>query len=321
MTSDSPHITIIIPTFRAAKTLRATLDSVLCQDFRDIEVLVMDGGSDDGTAAIVQQAADDRIRFVAERDKGVYDAMNKGIAAARGVWLYFLGADDLLYGPGVLSSIFSAGARGHEDADFLYGDVVSPSYKGRYDGQFDLAKLLSRNISHQAIFYRRSLFDRFGGYNLGYPGYADWDLNIRLFAANEVAKGSPVSCPAVRIRYIDKIIARFGPDGISSRHDSAFLREVLLPNKLRLLAEKGMKQLRPLMAYDEVWRLLRNGEFSGVQSLSAGLAADQTQVPVAIRQMAAWQQHIPRRLLKIGPASKIIMLTSYLRHLLSGALH
>ena len=316
MTGDSPYITIIIPTFRAAKTLRVTLDSVLYQDFRDFEVLVMDGGSDDGTAAIVQQAADDRIRFISERDKGVYDAMNKGIAASRGIWLYFLGADDLLYGPGVLSSIFSAGARGHEDADFLYGDVVSPSYKGRYDGQFDFAKLLSRNISHQAIFYRRSLFDRFGGYNLGYPGYADWDLNIRLFAA--AGLGPRV---AVRVRYIDAIIARFGPDGISSRHDSAFLREVLFPNKLRLLAEKGMKQLRPLMAYDEFWRLLRNSEFSGVQSLSAGPAADQTQVPVAIRQMAAWQEHIPRRLLKIGPASKIIMLTSYLRHLLSGALH
>jgi len=300
MTSDSPYITIIIPTFRAAKTLRATLDSVLCQDFRDFEVLVMDGGSDDGTAAIVEQAADDRIRFVAQRDKGVYDAMNKGIAAARGVWLYFLGADDLLYAPGVLSSIFGAGARSHEDADFLYGDVVSPSYKGRYDGQFAFAKLLSRNISHQAIFYRRSLFDKFGAYNLRYPGYADWELNIRLFDA-----------AGVRIRYIDVIIARFGPDGISSRHDSAFLREVLFPNKLRLLEEKGMKELRPLMAYDEVWRLLRNGEFSGVRGSG---------IPAAIRQMAAWQEHIPRRLLKIGAASKIIMLTSYLRHLLSGGL-
>jgi glycosyltransferase involved in cell wall biosynthesis len=307
MTGDSPYITIIIPTFRAAKTLRVTLDSVLYQDFRDFEVLVMDGGSDDGTAAIVQQAADDRIRFVSERDKGVYDAMNKGILAARGVWLYFLGADDLLYGPGVLSAVF--GAAGHEDADLLYGDVVSPSYKGRYDGQFDFPKLLSRNISHQAIFYRRSLFDRFGGYDLNYPGYADWDLNIRLFAA-----------AGVRIRYIDAIIARFGPDGISSRHDSAFLREVLFPNKLRLLEERGMKELRPLMAYDEVWRLLRNGEFVGVRSPGAGPAAGQT-VPVVIRQMAAWQEHIPRRILRIGPLSKTIMLTSYLRHLLSGALN
>jgi len=307
MTGDSPYITIIIPTFRAAKTLRVTLDSVLYQDFLDFEVLVMDGGSDDGTAAIVQQAADDRIRFASERDKGVYDAMNKGILAARGVWLYFLGADDLLYGPGVLSAVF--GAAGHEDADLLYGDVVSPSYKGRYDGQFDFPKLLSRNISHQAIFYRRSLFDRFGGYDLNYPGYADWDLNIRLFAA-----------AGVRIRYIDAIIARFGPDGISSRHDSAFLREVLFPNKLRLLEERGMKELRPLMAYDEVWRLLRNGEFVGVRSPGAGPAAGQT-VPVVIRQMAAWQEHIPRRILRIGPLSKTIMLTSYLRHLLSGALN
>jgi len=307
MTSDSPNISIIIPTFRAANILRQALESVLCQDYRDFEVLVMDGASDDTTAIVAHASGDSRIRFISEPDKGVYDAMNKGIAAAHGVWLYFLGADDLLYGPGVLSAVF--GAAGHEDADLLYGDVVSPSYKGRYDGQFDFAKLLSRNISHQAIFYRRSLFDRFGGYDLNYPGYADWDLNIRLFAA-----------AGVRIRYIDAIIARFGPDGISSRHDSAFLREVLLPNKLRLLEERGMKELRPLMAYDEVWRLLRNGEFVGVRSPGTGPAASQT-VPVVIRQMAAWQEHIPRRFLRIGPLSKTIMLTSYLRHLLSGALH
>ncbi|WP_431217438.1 glycosyltransferase [Puia sp. P3] len=289
---------------------------MLRQDYRNFEVLIMDGGSDDTTATIAHESGDNRIRFISEPDKGIYDAMNKGIAAARGEWLFFLGSDDQLYDTKTLSSIF--GKTGHDDADMLYGDVVSPSYKGRYDGQFDYPKLLLRNISHQAIFYRRSLFDAFGAYNLRYKGYADWDLNIRLFAANDSPDG-----PRVRIKYIDAIVARFGPGGVSSSHDSSFLREVLFPCKLKWLEEKGIGQLRPLMVYDDLWRLLRNAGFPDALSLTGPPAQTTTAEAVlpVVRQMAAWQERIPRGALKIGPLSKLIMLASYLRHLLNGKLH
>ncbi|MBS1663149.1 MAG: glycosyltransferase [Bacteroidetes bacterium] len=294
----APYLTIIIPTYQAEKTLQASLDSVLSQDFRDLEILVMDGGSKDRTIEIVQAAAaeDPRIRLVSERDKGVYDAMNKGVRQARGTWLFFLGSDDFLFEPTTLSTVFP----GYEDADFIYGNVVGDSYKGAYDGQFDYAKLLSRNISHQAIFYRRTLFDRFEAYDLRYKGYADWELNIRLFRDE-----------SVRRRYIGGIIARFGPFGLSSRHDVPFLQQVLFPARLELLRETGLSALYPVGVYDEWWRLIRNAEFP--VRPSGGL-------PKVIDQMFAWQQKLPRRMLKIGVCSKLIMFASYLRHHLSGAL-
>ncbi|HTI93697.1 MAG TPA: glycosyltransferase family 2 protein [Puia sp.] len=295
----TPELTIIIPTFNAEKTLKASLDSVLGQDYQDFEVLIMDGVSLDNTLAIAREAArlDPRVRIVSAPDKGVYDAMNKGIQESRGKWLYFLGSDDCLSHPGILSSIFRQAAPNH--FDLIYGNVVSPSYKGLYDGEFDLDKLLLRNISHQAIFYRRSIFDHAPAYNLRYKGYADWDLNIRLFTDNRT-----------RISYIGGTIARFGPGGISSRHDVAFLQEVLFPESIRRLQQTGLHPLRSVLRYDWWWRLLRNAEFApGVPG-----------IPAPVARMFAWQQKMPRRLLKNGIFSKICMFASYLSHRLTGAL-
>jgi len=302
-----PRLSIIIPTFEAEKTLGASLDSLLSQDFGDWELLIMDGVSADDTLAIAAAVAakDPRIRVLSDPDKGVYDAMNKGIAEARGEWLFFLGSDDFLYDAHVLSAVFARPDAGN--ADFLYGNVVSPSYRGIYDGEFDFAKLLRRNISHQAIFYRRTLFDRIPAYNLRYKGYADWDLNIRLFLD-----------AGVRVRYIGGIIARFGPGGLSSRHDVPFLQEVLFPQRLGLLSRTGLRVMRSITVYDEWWRLLRNAEFTDLRAMEGH--AREALVPRPIVQMAAWQEKIPRRLLKTGICSKILMFASYSRHLLTGAL-
>src|SRR5882757_6796610 len=211
----SPFLSIIIPTLNSEKTLQMALDSLLQQSFTNFEIWIIDSVSGDGTLSIVKENAekDARIRLVSERDKGIYDAMNKGIRLARGEWIFFLGSDDRLYDKGVIASVFAALA-GHgemapdQDAatpDLLYGNVISTSYKGLYDGEFTFEKLLSRNISHQAIFYKKSLFDRIGNYNLRYRAHADWDLNIRCFAD----KG-------IRTKYLDQVIAEFGAGGISS---------------------------------------------------------------------------------------------------------
>jgi glycosyltransferase involved in cell wall biosynthesis len=278
----------------------------LRQDYTDWELLIMDGGSDDGTLDMAREAAakDARIKLFSERDKGVYDAMNKGIAKAGGEWLYFLGSDDLLQDNGVLDVIL----RSPEaiDADVIYGDVVSDSYTGRYDGVFTFDKLLSRNLSHQAAFYRNIVFRRLGDYNLRYKAYADWDFNIRCFAD-----------PTLRIQYVDVIIGRFGADGLSSRHDVLFLKEVLLPARVRLLGQTGLRPLRRIAFYDECWRLLRNAEMRNTSQLRDQLGAN---IPVPLLDMTARQQRLSPKMLKKGFFSKSFMFFSYVRDLINGTL-
>jgi glycosyltransferase involved in cell wall biosynthesis len=302
----SPFLTIIIPTLQAERTLGEALDSVLVQQFGDWELLIMDSVSRDRTLEIAGAYAqrDPRVRIISEPDKGIYDAMNKGIDAARGEWILFLGSDDRLQDERVLS-VF-AGTPGLETLDMVYGNVVSPSYKGVYDGEFDLRKLLRRNMPHQAIFHKRSLFASLGGYTIHYRGYADWDLNIRCFKDSGVRK-----------QYIDLVVAYFGADGVSSRHDVLFLLEVMVPEQLRLLAEEP-RLLRSVTTFDEWWRLLRNAgirDRSSLEEHARGLA-----VPRPLVRMVRWQQRVPVKWLRVGPLSKTLMFVNYLSNWLTASL-
>lgn len=303
---NSPLLTIIIPTLRAERTLQQTLDSLLDQRFRDFEVLIMDSVSQDRTLAIAGEYAekDDRIRVVSEPDKGIYDAMNKGIARARGRWILFLGSDDRLNDRDVLA--FFADLPDLNAFDVLYGNVVSPSYKGVYDGPFSFPKLLSRNMPHQAIFFRRDLFGLIGNYIIHYRGHADWDFNIRCFKDSRV-----------RIRYIDRIVAYFGADGVSSRHDIPFIKERLLPERL-LLLNATPHGLRSVRKFDEWWRLLRNAGIRDEIALEA--SAGGQMIPKAVVSMVLWQGRLPERLLRKGIFSKCMMFINYLRNFLTASL-
>lgn len=300
-----PQLTIIIPTLRAERTLQAVLDSVLCQEFQHFEIIIMDSVSGDNTLAIARANAqrDDRIRIFSEPDKGVYDAMNKGIEKARGQWILFLGSDDRLHDEKVLQSFFSV--HDHQDFDLVYGNVVGPGFKGVYDGEFSFEKLLHRNICHQAIFYKKSLFGLIGFFTVHYKGYGDWDLNIRCFKDDRV-----------RVRYIDLLVAYFGPGGISSRYDIPFLHEVMIPEKLRMLHRTSVHSLRSLKAYDEWWRLLRNGGIRE-QAQLARLSQGQP-IPGSLQMMIRWQQSFPQKTLRIGILSKCLMFVNYLTSFFSG---
>jgi glycosyltransferase involved in cell wall biosynthesis len=301
-----PFLTIIIPTLRAEKTLRQSVESLLEQQFRNFEILIMDSLSQDRTLAIAEAYAekDDRLRVISEPDKGIYDAMNKGIEKARGQWILFLGSDDRLHDKDVLTFFTALPDLG--SFDMVYGNVVSPSYKGVYDGPFSFPKLLSRNMPHQAIFYKKSLFELIGGYTIHYRGHADWEFNIRCFSDSRV-----------RVRYIDRVIAYFGADGVSSRHDIPFIKERLLPERLRLL-NATPHSLRSLKTFDEWWRLLRNAGIRDKDAL-VDSAAGQS-VPKPVIGMIGWQRKMPPGLLRAGLFSKSLMFINYLRNFLTGFL-
>lgn len=214
-----PLFSIIIPTLNAEARISACLDSISGQTFGDYEVVIVDGASTDKTVDVVATFATqlgDKLRTYVAKDKGVYDAMNRGISLARGDWLLFLGADDVFFDAAVLAALAGFLAQ-HPTCRFAYGDVVLRSDGSRYGGAFDLDTLLfRRNICHQAIFYRRDLFAQLGPYNLRYPVWADWDFNIRCFQ-------NPTLAPC----HVDIVVSKYDDRGGLSQREDPELRKRL----------------------------------------------------------------------------------------------
>ena len=211
----APMFSIIVPTLNAAATLRACLDSVVRQTCSDFELVLVDGGSTDGTLDIANSFAANlgtRLVIHCGPDQGAYDAMNRGVGMATGAWLLFLGADDTLYEADTLARA-AAFIGDHQPSDLVYGDVIMRSTGTRYAGGFDLDRLqFERNICHQSIFYRSELFAGIGPYNLRYRIWADWDFNIRCF-----------SNPALVTRYMDIVVAHYNDmTGLSATWDKEF---------------------------------------------------------------------------------------------------
>jgi glycosyltransferase involved in cell wall biosynthesis len=292
----SPFFSIIIPTFNSAKTLQNALDSILSQDFAEFEILIIDAVSKDDTLNMVKGNAekDKRIRFISETDDGIFDAMNKGITLSQGEWLYFLGSDDRLYKSSILRLVFENLKNG--GCNFFYGNILSS--RGVYGGQTDDEKILRKNISHQAIFYKKDIFSQIGNYNSRYKTHADWDFNIRCFRSSLISE-----------KYADMIIADFAKGGVSSAHEVLFFREVLMPAKLNIINRSGTRQLQNVSLYDEWWRFLRNAKIRSL-SESDNYAGNQT-IPVCIKNMIRLQQRIPSKMLETGLFSKFFMLISY----------
>ena len=181
------------------------------QGFSNFEVLIVDGNSSDDTLNIVAGISSGTarsIRVISEPDKGIYDAMNKGIEMANGEWLYFLGSDDKLFDNEVLNQVHQQLSKSR--CKVAYGNVkVIGNNRWAKDGQvyggrFHLYDILRRNICHQAIFYQRDFLKQHRiQYDLRYPVSADWDLNLKCWELT-------------RFCYLDILVAYFDSGGFSS---------------------------------------------------------------------------------------------------------
>jgi len=202
---------IIIPTYNSSSVLRNALDSIINQTFTDWEVLIMDGMSTDNTIEIANSYNDRRIHIFSESDKGIYDAMNKGIKKAQGEWLFFLGSDDYLFSNDVLSNVFDNNL---DDIEVLYGDVSAPHLDKRHSGEWSM-ETLPHNRCHQAIFYRKTIFKKTGLYNLKYSVLADYAINLQWFLRKDI-----------KVLYCPICIASFTPGGYSeTKFDNAFYED------------------------------------------------------------------------------------------------
>ncbi|MDX1951813.1 MAG: glycosyltransferase, partial [Verrucomicrobiota bacterium] len=158
------EVTVITPTFNRSSELKEALASVLKQSLPPKEHIICDNCSEDETEAVVKAYADEapyRVIYKRERDTGIYQAMNRGLATANGEFLFILNDDDQFHGPTVLDR-FSACLSG-SGAEFIFGDTVwldrnTGEKKYRRHNQMNRLTLVQKGISQQAILYRKSAF-------------------------------------------------------------------------------------------------------------------------------------------------------------------
>jgi putative colanic acid biosynthesis glycosyltransferase len=183
----NPLVSIITVSYNTAASLESTILSVLNQQAA-VEYILIDGGSTDGTTAILDRYRDRLAYCVSEPDRGVYDAMNKGIAAATGDWLFFIGADDQLANDQILRDMWGYLAQKQidwQDLDLIFGDVRYLSGKNlvrRYNSRFDVSLYLKNRLHHQGAFYRREYLQDWR-YDIGLRAFADYELNLKMYLA------------------------------------------------------------------------------------------------------------------------------------------
>lgn len=185
-----PKITVITPSFNQAPFIERTIQSVLDQDYPALELIVMDGGSTDGTVEILRRY-EGRLQWVSERDEGQADAINKGIARATGDIIAYLNSDDL-YEPGALRA---AGEYFSQHSDVLWltgrcriideqdGETRRPitAYKNFLLRRYTYSLLLVTNpISQPATFWRRSVVEEFGFFDKGQHFVMDYEYWLRI---------------------------------------------------------------------------------------------------------------------------------------------
>lgn len=236
-------ISLITVTYNSGTTLRDTIQSVLAQTYRNVEYIVVDGLSKDNTMDIVREYEpqfEGRMKWISEKDKGLYDAMNKGVRMATGDVVGILNSDDFFTANDVLEKV-AAGF--DEQTDAVYGDLhyVHPDDL-QHSVRYYSSKIFKRNLmrmgfipAHPTFYCRRECFDKFGYYKTDYKIAADFDLLLRFIYVNRI-----------RIKYLpmDMVTMRTGgasTNGLKSRMGG-------MNEHLRSLRENGVKSNRFILS-------------------------------------------------------------------------
>lgn len=202
------NLSIITINYNDALGLKRTVESVFEQTYTNFEFIVIDGGSSDGSEEYLKQISDKLDYFVSEPDNGIYHAMNKGIAKARGKYLMFLNSGDWFCSKVTLSSIF---VQDH-DADVVYGNIMiekngqfTRKTNGPKNSVITTTYFLYDTIYHQSSFIKRETLSNYGKYDEGYKIISDWVMFLRM-AINQCS-----------FEYIEIDVANFDSTGFSSQ--------------------------------------------------------------------------------------------------------
>lgn len=229
-------ISIITATFNSARTLKDTIQSVLRQTNKDFEYLIIDGGSTDETIDIVKSYESEfsgRLKWVSEKDQGIYDAMNKGIKMASGDVVGILNSDDYFTSDDILQTV--ADAFKCQEIDAIYGDIHfirdgNPQKCIRYYSSRMFRPFWLRfgfMPAHPSFYCKREVYERAGGYRLDYAIGSDYDMMVRLFKQYKI-----VSC------YINKDFVTMRTGGASTRNVQS--RLTLIKENVRACRDNGI---------------------------------------------------------------------------------
>lgn len=226
------RFSIITAVFNGAGTVASALDSACAQRDVSLEHIVIDGGSTDGTIDVLRAREDQLARLVVERDRGIYDALNKGFALATGDVVGLLHADDVYAHERVLATV--AQAFHDPTVDAVYGDLqyinheTPPQVVREWvSGAFDRGKLKWGWMPpHPTLFLRRSVMQRLGPFDLAYRIAADYEHMLRL-----------LTNPTAKIAYLPEVLVRMRVGGVSNR-------------SIRNMVQKSREDYRAMRAHD-----------------------------------------------------------------------
>lgn len=190
-----PIITVVTVVFNSRRHLRQTIESVLCQSYCNVEYIVIDGGSSDGSLDIIREYEDCIDVWISEQDTGIYNAMNKSLEYATGEWVHFLNSDDFFMDVNVLKNVAAMINENSNDHVFFYGDVHL------IDDSGNLVKIISSSseslreklpielpISHQGVFMSRVSLNEMNGFDEGFRIASDYDLILRVSKETKFAQ-------------------------------------------------------------------------------------------------------------------------------------
>lgn len=199
-------LSLIIPVYNSAATLRACLDSCFAQGYRDLEVIVIDGGSTDGSTDIIRDYQDRLAFWLSEADSGIYDAWNKGLRQAKGQWIAFMGADDVWSSPVSVEKLMALAQ--FPQVNLVTARLQKMAHGGAQGYTFGEAWSTRRmrmfmSVAHAGMPHHRTLFDKFGPFDTRFRIAGDYDFLLRAAAD-------------VRAAFLDETVACMGGAGVSS---------------------------------------------------------------------------------------------------------
>ena len=213
-------ISIITITYNSASSLQRALDSVQCQTYKDIEHVIIDGASTDGTCALIEAYAKQHknVKWVSEKDNGIYDAINKGIRQATGDVIGFLHSDDVLYSPDSIGQIATAFEQ--DNADVVYGDLQymrgNKVVRRWKSNTFNPRALKDGWMPpHPTVYVRREVYQKVGEYDSWFRISADYDMLLRIFTAG------------YKTHYIPEVLVCMETGGASNKNTKARLSKTM----------------------------------------------------------------------------------------------